>query len=101
MTDRDNEVLHLVSNRLDRTDEKIDKLTEQFSGHEGREEGCRGRVVDLSAAVFGNGKPGLMTRMDRIEQLRQQGGTAIKVVWGVVLMLAGAVATAIAKHYWP
>jgi hypothetical protein len=56
------------ADKLDAIATALGELSIAFAKHDAKEEACRKRVHDLSAEVWGNGKDGLKTRVDRIEQ---------------------------------
>ena len=52
-----------------------------------------------NAALFGNGKPGLMTRVDRIEMLGTWSGWMVKALWTGCAGLSGLVGGWALTHY--
>lgn len=59
------------ADKLDQIAASMASLTLAFHEHAAEEKACRQKVHDLSGEVWGNGKPGLKTRVDRIEQRAQ------------------------------
>lgn len=65
------------ADKLDQIAASMASLTLAFHEHAAEEKSCRQKVHDLSGEVWGNGKPGLKTRIDRIEQRSH-------LLWGAV-----------------
>jgi hypothetical protein len=59
------------ADKLDAIAMAMQDLTIAFREHDAREESCRIRVHEMAIELWGNGKPGLKTRVDRIEQRAQ------------------------------
>jgi hypothetical protein len=72
------------ADKLDAIAMAMQDLTIAFREHDAREESCRIRVHEMAIELWGNGKPGLKTRLDRIEQRSH-------LLWGAVCAGAAVV----------
>lgn len=88
MTAEDSARLH---QRIDTAVEKIEAAAERLTHIEAACPLHTERLVAVELSLFGNGKNGLMTRVDRIEQKARAVWAAIGMVVGLVGAAAGAV----------
>ena len=83
--------------RMDRAIEKIEAVAVALAAIMPRCSQHDGRLVKLETAVGGNGREGLMTRVDRIEQKALAVWTMAGGTIALVSAAAGAVASWLAK----
>lgn len=77
----DNTVTDMFVARLDRLDAKIDKHDAKLEAHSAA---SAERYNQLDKMLRGNGNPGVITRLDRVEQLVKQIGATCK--WGMSIV---------------
>lgn len=66
------------------------KVAVAMAVHQEKIETIDGKVDQLVHAIIGNGKPGLMTRIDRIEQSERFKN---RVLWAVFVAILGIIGT--------
>ena len=76
-----------IKSRLD----EHDKLDEFRFGS------IRNDIKAIHVAVIGNGKPGLGTRVDRMEQVEVRRTWSLRAVWGSIISMVSAY---IASHWF-
>jgi len=89
-------------------EEKINNLTNIVTTHISRTEVYRENQTKLldahSKEIWGNGKPGLDTKVDRLEQAERNRteteGRRAKVLWGTVTAVIGVIADKL-FHFLP
>lgn len=70
-----NERLHAIDRRVDRADQERSEMSRT--------------ITDLKHTVWGNGKDGLATRMDRVEQRTLSTAESRKQTWAVIGAVGG------------
>lgn len=71
-----------ISARLIRIEEQHKHLVTMLTGHIEQEEGWQ---EQMGEALNGNGKPGIKTRLDRLEQFHSGLVKHFMLIWGAVL----------------
>jgi len=85
--------LQAIYNRLDRLESKLDDLLAPLSGQIALCEPCRERLDSVFETVYGNGRDGLVTRIDRLEMMRRWSG---QIAAGLLGGLSGVLLTILA-----
>ncbi len=88
-----NEELRAIHKRLDRLESKLDDLLAPLSSQVALCEPCRQRLDTVFETIYGNGRDGLVTRVDRLELVRRLWG---QLAAGVVGGLSGVLLTLLA-----
>lgn len=79
---------HEETRQLDRIEEAILEIREYLAGQREREATLTSDVARLRQTIDGNGRPGLVVRVDRIEHAR-------RLNWAWIAGTAGVLCTAI------
>jgi len=90
MTNDEHQAIH---QRLDRHGEKLEQIIEALASHTAVCEPMQSRLEAIGLSLYGNGRAGLITRVDRLETSRRLAGQVVAVVVG---LLTGAAGTALA-----
>jgi hypothetical protein len=81
MSDRIHEIHSMVGQVVGRLEEICDRLERH------------------DHAIYGNGKPGIEKRLDRVEVAARQAGQSRKAWWSAVVSVLGAVGSAVAASF--
>jgi hypothetical protein len=85
--------LQAIYQKLDRHEQKLEQMMESVVAHTAACEPMQSRLEAVCLSVYGNGRDGLMTRVDRLELTRRLAGQLIAALVG---LLTGAAGTAVA-----
>ena len=91
--------LKRLHERVDEILGRITSVAEDVAEIKGEHGVCRAQIVRLDTAVFGNGKPGLVERMQGAESGKTDtlSVKSIAFLMGAIGTLSAAVATAVAS----
>ena len=83
----------MAADDLQAINEKLERIMESLDSHASACELVQSRLEAISLSIYGNGRDGLITRVDRLETTRRMAGQLIAALVG---LLTGAAGTAIA-----
>jgi len=83
----------LFQQRLDRLDDKLDEIYAAVNQQQATCTAARSRLESVCLALYGNGRPGLLTRVDRLEMERRMWMNMLSGALGLVSGVAGTVIT--------
>lgn len=90
--------------RLERIEEKQDRAIEILTVEVTKHDACRAQQVEHHRTLYGNGQPGLVTRIERLEtrdsvvqEVRKGGWSLFKAV---VSAIVGGVITVVGTLAW-
>lgn len=85
-----NDDFQAIYQKLDRHEQKLEQIIESLASHKALCEPIRARLEGVCLSVYGNGRDGLMTRVDRLETSRRMAGQLIAALIGLLTGAAGA-----------
>jgi len=85
--------LQAIHARMERLEGKLDDLLAAVSAQVASCEPCRQRLDTTFQAIYGNGRDGLVTRVDRLEMVRR---LSIQLAAGVLGAISGVLLTLLA-----
>lgn len=81
-----------ITERLDRHEAKLDRIMEAVAVQVTTCSAARGRLVDLEATVYGNGRDGLVREVEQLKTVRKIGSRGF---WALVALVSSIVSGAI------
>ena len=82
-----------IHQRLDRLDDRLNELFGTLAQQVAVCGPSRAKLEAMSQTLYGNGREGLVTRIDRLETMRHFGGQALAALLGLLSGLSVAVLT--------
>jgi hypothetical protein len=82
-----------IYSRLDRLEAKLDQIVEALTQQVTICGPSRAKLESLCNTVYGNGRDGLITRIDRVETVRRVAWHVAAVTLGLVSAIAGSLIT--------
>lgn len=90
--------LQAIYQRLDRHEQKLEQIMESVVAHTAVCEPMQSRLEAVSLSIYGNGRDGLTTRVDRLETTRRMAGQLIAAIVGLLTGAAGAAIAWLLEH---
>ena len=79
-----NDELQSLHQRLDRLEDKLNQIAETTTRQVTLCGPARAKLDALTQVLFGNGREGLITRVDRLETMRRVGAQVVAAVIGLL-----------------
>jgi tetrahydromethanopterin S-methyltransferase subunit G len=79
-----NDDVQAIHQRLDRLDDKLNDLFGTLAQQVAVCSPSRARLEAVSQTLYGNGREGLVTRVDRLETMRRFGGQVMAALVGLL-----------------
>jgi hypothetical protein len=83
--------LQMMSQRLDRLDQKLDEIFAASTRQQALCEPCQRKLDAVYVAIYGNGREGLLARVERLETVRRLSDALIVGLVGAISGIAVSV----------